>query len=128
MRKLFGLALLPPQVEAQERPGRMMMLEAGFVGGSGDACPGRYVGIRGRIAGPVSLYGMVETYRLCRFCGLRQPHRNAVSVSHRLKSGSSPNSSVPPGSAAVQFSGARSGRSGPSCSVSAPNLYRAGRR
>jgi len=42
MRKLLllGLALLPAQAGAQERPGRMM-LEAGLVGGSGDACPGR---------------------------------------------------------------------------------------
>ena len=26
-------------------------------------CPGRYVGINGQVVGPVSLYGMVETYR-----------------------------------------------------------------
>ena len=64
MRKLLvlGLALVPAQVEAQERTGRMM-LEAGLVGGSGDACPGRYVGIKGRVAGPVSLYGMVRPAR-----------------------------------------------------------------
>ena len=37
------------------------MLEAGLVGHN--LCPGQYVGIDGRVAGPVSLYGMVETYR-----------------------------------------------------------------
>ena len=71
MRKLLllGLALLPAQVEAQERPGRMM-LEAGLVGGSGDgpALEGTS-GIKGRLAGPVSLYGMVETYRCADFAG-----------------------------------------------------------
>ena len=43
MRKLslLGLALLPGQVEAQERPGRMM-LEAGLVGWPG----GDYSGAR----------------------------------------------------------------------------------
>ena len=82
MRKLLllGLALLPAQVEAQERPGRMMMLEAGLVGGSGDACPGRYVGIKGRIAGPLSLYGMVETYRCADFAG----SANRIGTSVRL--------------------------------------------
>ena len=70
MRKLLllGLALLPAQVEAQERPGRMM-LEAGLVGGSAGASPAGYVAINGRIAGPVSLYGMVETYRCADFAG-----------------------------------------------------------
>ena len=34
------------------------MLEAGIVGD--DRCPGLYVGINGRVAGPVSLYGMVD--------------------------------------------------------------------
>ncbi|MCZ0935356.1 MAG: hypothetical protein OXJ54_09265 [Gemmatimonadetes bacterium] len=81
MRKLLllGLALLPAQVEAQEKPGRMM-LEAGLVGGSGDACPGRYVGIKGRLAGPVSLYGMVETYRCADFAG----SANRIGTSVRL--------------------------------------------
>lgn len=37
------------------------MLEAGTVGGNSVACPAHYVGINGRLAGPVSLYGMVET-------------------------------------------------------------------
>ena len=60
------LAVLPWQVQAQEAPGRQeergrFMLEAGIVGDS--RCPGRYVGINGQVVGPVSLYGMVETYR-----------------------------------------------------------------
>ena len=38
------------------------------------------------------------------------------------------NPAYDPGSAAVQLSGARSGRPEPSCSVSAPSLYRAERR
>ena len=76
---LLALALLPAQVEAQERPGRMM-LEAGLVGGSGDACPGRYVGIKGRLAGPVFLYGMVETYRCADFAG----SANRIGTSVRL--------------------------------------------
>ena len=63
---LASLAVLPSQVQAQEAPdgqeatGRFM-LEAGIV--ADNLCPGRYVGINGRVAGPVSLYGMVETYR-----------------------------------------------------------------
>ena len=61
------LAVLPSQVHAQETPGRQeapgrFMLEAGIAGDSG-ACPGHYVGINARLAGPVSLYGMVENYR-----------------------------------------------------------------
>ena len=63
---LACLAALASQVRAQEAPdgqeatGRFM-LEAGIVGDN--QCPGQYVGINGRVAGPVSLYGMVETYR-----------------------------------------------------------------
>ncbi len=81
MRKLLllGLALLPTQVEAQEKPDRTM-LEAGLVGGSGDACPGRYVGIKGRVAGLVSPYGMVETYRCADFGG----SANRIGTSVRL--------------------------------------------
>ena len=56
------------------------MLEAGLVGGSRGACPGRYVGIEGRVAGPVSLYGMVETYRCTDFAG----SANRVGTSVRL--------------------------------------------
>ncbi len=33
------------------------------------ACPGHYVGISGRVAGPVSLYGMVEYYRCADIAG-----------------------------------------------------------
>ena len=67
MRKLLLLCLLalPTQIaaqEAEEMP-RRMLLEAGIVGGKSPACPGHYVGLEGRVAGPVSLYGMVETYR-----------------------------------------------------------------
>ena len=62
-----GLAVLPWQVQAQEAPDRQeelgrFVLEAGIVGG-GSGCPGHYVGINGQIAGPVSLYGMVENSR-----------------------------------------------------------------
>ncbi len=42
---------------------KRMMLEAGIVGGNSIACPGHYVGVSGRVAGPTSVYGMVETYR-----------------------------------------------------------------
>ena len=70
MRKLLlvCLAALPVQVQAQEAPGRVM-LEAGIVGGNSAACPGHYVGIDGRLAGPVSLYGMVENYRCANLAG-----------------------------------------------------------
>ena len=76
MRKLLllGLALLPAHVGAQDKAGRIM-LEAGLGGGCGEACPGHYVGIKGRVAGPASLYGMVETYRCADFAG---------SARHRL--------------------------------------------
>ena len=61
------LAVLPWQVQAQEAPDRReelgrFVLEAGIVGGS-SGCPGHYVGINGQVAGPVSLYGMVENFR-----------------------------------------------------------------
>lgn len=62
-------AVSPSQVRAQETPDRQevqgrFMLEAGIVeGGGSDRCPGQYIGINGRVAGPVSLYGMVETSR-----------------------------------------------------------------
>ena len=47
MRKLLllGLALLPAQVEAHDRPVRMM-LEVGLFAGSGDACHGTLRRIR----------------------------------------------------------------------------------
>ncbi len=70
MRKLVlvFLVALPSQLQAQDAPGRMM-LEAGIVGGNSVACPARYVGINGRVAGPVSLYGMVENYRCVDLAG-----------------------------------------------------------
>ena len=63
---LACLAVVPSQVQAQEASDHQeatgrFMLEAGIVGHN--RCPGHYVGINGRIAGPVSWYGMVETYR-----------------------------------------------------------------
>lgn len=73
MRKLLLLCLLalPSQIaaqEAEETP-RRMLLEAGIVGGKSPACPGHYVGLEGQVAGPVSLYGMVETYRCLDLVG-----------------------------------------------------------
>lgn len=70
MRKLLLVCLIlaASQVQAQESPNRMM-LEAGITGGKSPACPGHYVGIQGQIAGPVSLYGMVENFRCIDFAG-----------------------------------------------------------
>ncbi len=71
MRKLLLACLavvLPSQAQAQEAPDRFL-LEAGIVGGNSIACPGRYVGISGRVAAPVSLYGMVENYRCADIAG-----------------------------------------------------------
>ena len=64
MRKLLlvCMAALSSLVQAQEPPSRVM-LEGGIGGGNSVACPGRHVGINGRVAGPVSQYGMVENYR-----------------------------------------------------------------
>ena len=63
------------------------MLEAGIVGDS--RCPGRYVGINGQVVGPVSLYGMVETYRCADNTGNVIYHRlagshNQIGASVRL--------------------------------------------
>ncbi|WP_420438316.1 hypothetical protein [Candidatus Palauibacter sp.] len=76
MRKLLlaCLALVPSQVQAQETDEarevpRHFVLEAGIVGGNSIACPGHYVGISGHLAGPVSLYGMVENYRCADIAG-----------------------------------------------------------
>ncbi|WP_420447299.1 hypothetical protein [Candidatus Palauibacter sp.] len=77
MRELLPACLavaLPSQVQAQETeqarevPSRFV-LEAGFVGGNSIACPGHYVGLSGRVGGPVSLYGMVENYRCADIAG-----------------------------------------------------------
>ncbi len=65
---LVILAALPALAQAQDTPGRLM-LEAGIVGGNSVACPAHYVGINGRVAGPVSLYGMVENYRCADLAG-----------------------------------------------------------
>ena len=79
------LALLPSQVQAQETdearemPSRFV-LEAGLVGGNSVACPGHYVGLNGRVAGPVSLYGMVENYRCADLAG----SANRIGASVRL--------------------------------------------
>ena len=81
MRRLLlvSLAVLPSPALAQETPGQVM-LEAGIVGGSGAACPGHYVGINGQVAGPVSLYGMVENYRCADLAG----SANRIGASVRL--------------------------------------------
>ena len=73
------LLVFPAQAKAQEEPGRVM-LEAGIVGGNSIACPGQYVGINGSVAGPVSLYGMVETYRCVDLAG----SANRIGLSVRL--------------------------------------------
>ena len=70
MRRLWLvlLVLLPVGLHAEET-GNRLMLEAGIVGGNSAACPGHYVGIEGRVAGPLSVYGMVENYRCAEFAG-----------------------------------------------------------
>ncbi len=72
MRKLLlaclAVVVLPTQVQAQEASDRFL-LEAGIVGGNSVACPGHYVGISGRVAGPVSAYGIVENYRCADLAG-----------------------------------------------------------
>jgi len=70
------LLLLPFGLHAEETTDRMM-LEAGIVGGNSAACPGHYVGINGWLAGPLSVYGMVENYRCAEFAG----SANRVGVS-----------------------------------------------
>ena len=63
------VVLLPLGLHAEQNADRLM-LEAGAVGGNSAACPGHYVGINGRVAGPVSVYGMVENYRCTDFARL----------------------------------------------------------
>ncbi|MCY3932224.1 MAG: hypothetical protein OXH70_10935 [Acidobacteria bacterium] len=63
-------------------PSVRLIFEAGLVGGNSVACPGEYVGIEGRVAGPVSVYGMVETYRCADFAG----SANRIGASVRLGS------------------------------------------
>ena len=70
MRKLLlvCMAALSSLVQAQAPPSRVM-LEGGIGGGNSVACPGRYVGINGLVAGPVSQDGMVENYRCVDLAG-----------------------------------------------------------
>jgi len=82
---LASLAVLPSQAQAQETPDRreatgLFMFEAGIAGLQ--RCPGRYVGINGLVAGPVSLYGMVETYRCAKNTGNVFYHNLAGSHNH----------------------------------------------
>ena len=79
LRILFIVSVLfvPSQLLAQESPDRFM-LEAGLVGGSGDACPGHYIRVTGQVVGPLSLYGMVENYRCQSLTGTA--NRIGVSV------------------------------------------------
>lgn len=66
--RLLAVSLLMLSVHATAQPDAHM-LEAGIVGGNAAACPGQYVGITGRLAGPVSLYSMVETCRYVNLAG-----------------------------------------------------------
>ena len=81
MRKLLIACLLalPVPAQAQDEPGRLL-LEAGLDGGNSVACPGHYVGIEGRVAGPVSVYGSVDNYRCTDFADTS----TRVGVSVRL--------------------------------------------
>ena len=71
------LVMVPLQLHGEEQRDRFMF-EAGIVGGNSSACPGHYVGINGNIAGPLSLYGMVENYRCAEVAG--SANRVGVSV------------------------------------------------
>lgn len=76
---LICFLVTPAQLLAQESPQRFMM-EAGLVGGTGNACPGQYIRVSGEVTGPISLYGIVENYRCQDFTG----SANRVGVSVRL--------------------------------------------
>lgn len=78
---LVWVLLAPAQLLAQDSTGRFM-LEAGLVGGSADACPGKYARVSTKVVGPVSLYGTVETYRCHNFAG----SANRIGASIRLGS------------------------------------------
>ena len=67
-RLMVACLLLATPAAAEEEPGPLM-LEAGIDGGNSIACPGHYVGIEGRVAGPVSAYGNVDNYRCLDLAG-----------------------------------------------------------
>ncbi len=80
---LACLAVLPWRVQAQQAPNRQeelgrFVLEAGLAGDTRQ-CPGHYVGINVRVAGPVSLYGMVENYRCSERTEAFDPKGDAIS-------------------------------------------------
>lgn len=79
---LVFLLALPSPAQAQEKPDeqRRAMLEAGIVGGNSIACPGHYVAVERNVAGPASVYGMVETYR----CTEAPEKSSRLGVSVRL--------------------------------------------
>ena len=74
---MLGCLLLATPAWAQEGPARMM-LEAGIDSGNSVACPGHYVGIQGRVAGPVSGYGNADNYRCLDVAG--KTTRAGISV------------------------------------------------
>ena len=74
---MLGCLLLATPAWAQEGPARMM-LEAGIDSGNSVACPGHYVGIQGRVAGPVSGYGSADNYRCLDVAG--KTTRAGISV------------------------------------------------
>ena len=71
-RLMITCLLLAAPMQAQEAPGRLM-LEAGIDGGNSIACPGHYIGIQGRVAGPVSVYASVDNFRCLGPGGNDQP-------------------------------------------------------
>ncbi len=82
MKKLILACLLAATpAHAQEGPGRLM-LEAGIDGGSAVACPGHYVGIEGRVAGPLSVYGSVDNYRCLDLAGTSSRVGASVRLGH----------------------------------------------
>ena len=82
MKKLILACLLAAtQAHAQEGP-RRLMLEAGIDGGNDVACPGHYVGIEGRVAGPLSVYGSVDNYRCLDLAGTASRVGASVRLGH----------------------------------------------
>ena len=67
-RLMITCLLLAAPMQAQEAPGRLM-LEAGIDGGNSITCPGHYIGIQGRVAGPVSVYASVDNFRCLDLAG-----------------------------------------------------------